>query len=246
MNGRILVMCASRGRTSRFARMVDSVRKTATIADIVVYVDDDQTEEYGPLITSLGDGIRMLVGPRIGQCASLNHLAKKCPGYEAYGSATDDCTFETEGWDKWVMNAKAGFRGGVGLISPWVNQNTPALDGVEHPRMDFPWCTAEWLDIVGTFTMVNTRHQYWDVALQLVGEMTAIAFAKRTEWEIWHEALAVEERDDDSLKDVGKLMYQIYHIHNDARIVTTWAAKERQSRIAQINKAINLYAKETV
>ena len=72
MNGRILVVCASRGRPTRLARMLDSVKKTSTLADVAVYIDEDQKDDYA----YLADKCMMLVGDRIGQCASLNQIGR--------------------------------------------------------------------------------------------------------------------------------------------------------------------------
>lgn len=230
MNGRVLVMCASRGRPHRLAKMVRSVEQTSDNADVVVYVDDDQVAEYDAVP---GD-FKMLVGPRLGQCKSLNHIWSKCPGYEAYGAATDDCLFETQGWDRWVLDTKHSFKGKIGLIAPFSSSSVP--------RMDFPWATAEWVDVMRSFCMVGTHHSYWDVALQLVGEGAgAIKFAGVQDFKLWHEALPSGDAQDTSLTDVGKLMYQIYHIHNDARIVAMWAALERHDAVEKMKAAIDKY-----
>jgi len=214
--------------------MVQSVERTADNADIVVYVDDDQVADY----ENLPGDFKMVVGPRVGQCRSLNHIWRKCPGYEAYGAATDDCLFETPGWDSWVLQAKHAFKGGIGLIAPFSSSKVP--------RMDFPWATAEWVDVMGSFCMLDTHHSYWDVALQLVGEATQMAFAGPEEFKVWHEALPTGDMQDASLTDVGKLMYQIYHIHNDARSVAMWAALGRHEAIDKIKAAIELYAEAAV
>lgn len=230
MNGKVLIMCASRGRPHRLAKMVHSVEQTSINADIVVYVDDDQAKDYEDVP---GD-FKMIVGPRMGQCRSLNHIWRKCPGYEVYGAATDDCLFDTPRWDEWVLEAKKSFRGGIGLIAPYSDSAVP--------RMDFPWATAEWVDVMGSFCLLDTHHSYWDVALQLVGEgADAIKFAGPRDFKMWHEKLATGDMNDQSLGDIGKVMYNIYHIHNDARTAIVWAALYRHEAIEKVKAAAAKY-----
>ena len=148
MNGRVLVMCASRGRPGELLRMLRSVRETSTCADVAVYVDEDQVEDY---VQAQGLAT-VVIGPRLGQCRSLNHLAKKFRGYEAYGAATDDSCFRTSGWDRWVMQTAEMFPSRVGAIAPF--------SGGDLPRMDFPWVTRGWLETVGSFTVLGTHHSF--------------------------------------------------------------------------------------
>src|SRR5580765_4962714 len=106
-------MCASRGRPQLLVRMVDSVRRTSTKADVVVYLDDDDADTYSVDVPTI-------VGPRLGQCGSLNALYDKFgAGYVAAGAATDDCEFRTLGWDDWVISKTQAFRGQVGAIGPY-------------------------------------------------------------------------------------------------------------------------------
>jgi hypothetical protein len=207
--------------------MVASVEETSTQADVAVYVDEDQEKDYD----SLEGAHRLFFGPRIGQCRSLNALVKKSPGYEVYGSATDDCRFETPGWDRWVLETARSFSGGIGLIAP--------DSGQSKPRMDFPWATARWIEVVGSFSGLDTYHSYWDVGLQLLGEATNIRFAKPDEFKIWHEGLMMDDSVDTALTDVGKMVFSLYHIHNDARTCCVWMAHERQALVDKLRAAMN-------
>jgi hypothetical protein len=226
MNGRVLVVCASRGRPLELARMLDSLEETSTLADVAVYIDDDQQEDYKAI---MGRAI-VVVGPRIGQCRSLNHMVKKMPGYDAYGAATDDCCFKTPDWDQWVIKTAHEFKGGIGVIAPF--------SGGDVPRMDFPWVTGKWLEVVNPFTVLGTHHSFWDVALQILGEATQIKFANRYEFMMWHEGLSGNVIPEKQQTDIGKVVYNIYHVYNDAHCVCVWMALHRQPIIDKLLKAI--------
>lgn len=226
-NGRVLVMCASRGRPDRLNKMIRSVRDTSSLADIAVYLDDDQEADY-----KLPGGINKFVGPRVGQCASLNYIARNLPGYEAYGAATDDSQFVTHGWDQWVLNTCGDLPSGIGMMAPY--------SSATGDRMDFPWATGKWVDTVGSFTVLGTHHSYWDVALQMLAESVhAMAFAREYEFKMHHDALMMGNMDDSTMSDVGKMTYLLYHVHNDARTVCVWCAHDRLPLVSKLRTAIN-------
>ena len=226
MNGRVLVMCASRGRPERLAEMIESAENTSTHADIAVYVDEDQSADYA----QVPGKYRLFTGPRVGQCWGLNHIAKEMPGYEAYGAATDDSRFLTPGWDQWVLRTASGFKGGIGVLAPYWDK--------ECNRMDFPWATAKWVETAGSFTCLKTYHSYWDVALQILGEATQCAFAGHDDFSMWHAELRPGDAKEKQLNDVGRLVHLLYHVHNDARITCVWLAREKQAMIEKLRAAI--------
>jgi len=225
MNGRVLVVCASRGRRDRLDRMVASVLRTSTKADIAVWEDEDDPQAE----PRLSGDYNQVVGPRLGPCRSLNKLVAMFPDYEAYGAATDDCTFETPGWDEWVLGQVKSFEGGVGAIAPHSDQSVP--------RMDFPWVTNRWVEAAGSFIPLGTYQAYWDVALQLVGEATQIRFAKPDEFRIWHESMEVSDRAGMDSKEPRTFMFYLYHLYNDAQIVCVWLAHERKLLVDKLTEA---------
>lgn len=213
-----LVMVASRDRPERLASMIESVRATSE-ADIAVYVDDDQAELYRPVIAA-SNGPKVCVGPRIGPCASLEHLAASHPGYDAYGAATDDCEFLTAGWDQWMLKQCRGVR----MFSP------------NGTRMDFPWMSGVCMRALGSFvpTAKNTaggtfyfRHYYWDVALEVLADSVGCLVRTAEEFVIRHHEL------DPSYTRAE----QDFIIGADARALTMWAAFSRPVDIEQLRAA---------
>jgi len=216
VNGRVLVMCATRNRPQQFAAMVESVRKTSTKADLVAYVDQDQREMYETVEAD------MFFGERVGQCRSLNELARRMPGYSAYGSATDDCIYETPGWDSWVLkNANR-----LTAFAPFCEA---------YGRMDFPWISARWLEAAGYFCPLETRHFYWDVALQIAAEDVGLLSATKEQFHISHsnmEWFGEEMNDENGFKTGVGL--SAYYIHRDAMVSMIWLAHERRAFVEKL------------
>lgn len=209
-NGRILVMCASRGRPHSLEHMTRSVRETSAKADVVAYADSDQKELYQGL------SCQTSFGPRVGQCRSLSALAMKYPGYDVYGAATDDCLFRTKGWDDWVLKVASEFPSRVGAIAPFTS---------EYGRMDFPWVTEGWLSAAGVFCPIDTRHSYWDVGLQVAAEQVAFKAATMEEFFIEHLALPPALEDGEDFAELASLdQMTIENMNKDAKTVLTWIA----------------------
>lgn len=232
MNGRVLVMCASRGRPEALQRMLDSARVTSSTADIIVYVDDDQKDLYA----GVRGRYRVASGRRLGPCASLNALAKLMPDYEAYGAMTDDCTFETVGWDQWVLKTAASFKAGIGAIAP------KTVEGDED-RMDFPWLTNRWVEVLGKFVPVKTYHFFWDVVLQVMGEQTQIAFAKEDEFLIRHEDMvpspeALDESTAGGFEPTTEYGRRVVFSYSDAKESLRWIARKMKPEVAKLRAAI--------
>lgn len=226
MNGRVLVMCASRERPDSLVRMVSSVKSTSDNADVVVYLDDDDRYNYPKTIP----GATVVVGPRHGQCTSLNSIAHHNPGYSAYGAATDDCIFETPGWDEWVLGRASGFPAGIGAISPYCEL---------YGRMDFPWVTGEWLKVAGRFVPMNVRHFYWDVALELVGEDIGISYATQQEFHVSHEGI-IPPKDEGPITGDSMYNHRVLDSHRDSREVCRWLALDRKGFIKKMLDAQSL------
>lgn len=224
MNGRVLVVCATRDRSHLIGNMVDSIYATSTRADVAIYVDDDHPDDAA----GVDSRATIVVGPRIGPCASLNELVRKFPGYEAYGAATDDCEFMTPGWDRWVLECCRLAPEGIALIAPRCESDF---------RMDFPWATARWIEVVGSFCGVDTHHYYWDVALELLGELTSIAYAKESEFSIRHFGVMAGKGQGDQDFPTG-IGIMAYYAHADARTVCIWMFKERRQLIRKLQAAL--------
>lgn len=236
MTDRALIVCASRDRPNLLRDMIHSFKATSTKADLAVYVDDDQGGPY--LNAALG--AHMIVGPRIGPCAALNALVKAHPGYAVYGAVTDDALFENDGWDQWALTAAAGFPNGIGLLAPITHM---------HGRMDFPWATAGWIDVVGDLCYPGTHHFYWDVALELLGEsLGLIRYATRDECTLIHLEAGPSPvpMDEDAPLDIAQCdaatQKALAHAYADAKIVCAWAAHSRKPMLAKLKEAITCAA----
>jgi hypothetical protein len=207
--------------------MIDSVLRTSTRADVVVYLDEDQESLY----RGTDRRAKLVVGKRHGQCVALNSIHAGFPGYLAYGAATDDCEFMAPGWDQWVIQTTHGFRGGVGAMAP----------AHEHPqRMDFPWFTDKWIQALGLFVPLGTEHFYWDVALEVIGEFTQIAYATPEQFLIRHDHLEPREGVPDNRHDMKtEISLHFFKMAQDARFTCAWLATERRGAIAKLREAMN-------
>jgi hypothetical protein len=204
--------------------MIQSVLDTSTEADVAVFVDDDQREVYA----GTDSRAQVVVGKRRGQCASLNALQNVHPGYLAYGAATDDCEFVTPSWDRWVIQARESFAGNVGAIAPRCEMDQ---------RMDFPWFTDRWIKVAGGFCPVGTQHEYWDLALELVAEQVAIAYAKPGECDIVHHSEPATDLTDHP--DMLPTESAIWMLKNcqDGRFACAWLAHNRRQLIQLLRLA---------
>lgn len=232
-SGRVLAMCTTRSRPEALQGMLDSAARTSTLADIAVYTDDDQTELY----SGVKGKYRRFSGPRMGPCKSLRTMAAALPGYAAYGAMTDDCTFETVGWDSWVLAKAAEFKGGIGAISPRTNEGY-------SDRMDFPWVTGRWVETVGFIPeSLSTYHFSWDVALQLMGEATNIAFASESEFLIDHQGMvpdqSIKEPDfDNKSEPTTDYGLRVFYAFADGKETVRWIALEMRPVIEKLKAAI--------
>lgn len=217
-------MCASRSRPKQLNRMVESVFSTSEEAAVAVYIDEDQRHEYA----GIDQRVLVTVGKRVGQCAALNLLHARNAGCLAYGAATDDCEFVTPGWDRWVLRARDRFPGRLGAIAPRCDQDM---------RMDFPWFTNAWLKVTGDFCPLGTRHEYWDLALELVAEQVAITYAKKGEFDIVHHSEQPTDLTDNP--DMLPTEAAIWMLRNsqDGRFACAWLAHNRRPLIQALQEA---------
>ena len=178
MSDRVLVVCASRNRSFLLKDMLESMLNTSVNADIGIYLDEDNEHEYDEIRDSSGPRVSFIVGPRIGHVPALNEVARRFPGYIAYGLATDDSLFLTPGWDVWAISTARQFRGGIGTFSPYFGK---------EGRNDFPWVTGGWIKAVGSYGLTESKFYYWDIAIRALGELAeCVVYAKKGEFAMEH------------------------------------------------------------
>jgi hypothetical protein len=198
MMNRIAVLIPSRDRPEKLLKACRSVLATSNLADVLVYVDEDQRELYESGLTGAGFGprVKALYAARIGPVAAANSLVDENPSYAAYGLITDDTTIKTEtwGWDAWLLETLDFFPRRLAVVSPRHNLG-------EH--VDMPFVSWEWIDCVGWYACPEFYHYCWPILTGLIGEMTAIVHAPEQSFAIHHEGLPhtnLASRDDDAKK----------------------------------------------
>lgn len=211
---KILVMCPSRERPGQLSTMVESVvSRSSENVELAAYIDADEYYAY-PLSLPR---TKIMYGPRIGPVASYNTLVKNNPGYDVYGAVTDDSRFETDNWEEWVGKVVAGFKNGVGCLAPYVR---------DSGRMDFPWATAKWIEVLGYFALKTCKHYYWDVAMELLGQCSQIAYADPYDFRIVHLG--------------SPYMCEPETVLLDSRTLTSWTVWERLRDIRVLREASGL------
>ena len=181
-SGRLAVLCPSRNRPAGFVNLAGSIVKTTNRADLVGYVDEDQSELYEAEVARVKPEWRsrmsVHVGPRVGPVASANALTKAFPGYDAYGLIPDDAVLTADQWAEWCLDVVAFFPNRVGVISPSHNQG---------PHVDMPFVTKEWIKATGWFALPLAYHYAWPLVNALIGEMTAILHAPKDRFHVDHD-----------------------------------------------------------
>lgn len=193
---RVAVLIPSRDRPEKLAEACRSVIETSTVADAICYIDDDQRDEYEPVLIAAGLGprVRVLYGPRIGPVASANILVEDNPDYHAYGLITDDTRITTWGWDAWLLYVLEKFPQEIAVVSPRHNLG-------EH--VDMPFVSKRWIEVVGWYACPEMYHFCWPILTGLIGEMTAIVHAPEQSFGIHHEGLPhgnLDARESDERK----------------------------------------------
>jgi hypothetical protein len=193
---RVAVLIPSRSRPEKLFAACRSVLETATVADVLCYIDTDQREAYesGFSVANFGPRVKVLYGPQVGPVASANFLVEDNPEYHAYGLITDDTRMISPGWDAWLLDILKMFPQEIAVVSPRHNLG-------EH--VDMPFVSKRWVEVVGWYACPAMYHFCWPILTGLIGEMTAIAHAPEQSFSIHHEGLPhgnLQAREDDEKK----------------------------------------------
>lgn len=164
MNGKILMIVPSRDRPELLKIAADSILETTTHCDVGVYVDDDQTDLYGGVLSYLLDTDRVVqvIGPRIGVCPSINAVFRGLPDYSAYGVMIDDAEVRGPGWDDLLLKRWDNGRL-VGCASPAHNIG-------DH--MDYSIVSSAWAHALGWVVYPGLMHWCWPSVNEVLGEAT--------------------------------------------------------------------------
>lgn len=182
----IAVLCPTRRGPGHLAGMVKTMIATSTRARVYAYVDDDQRTMYQDGIPQQFGGetpgeLIIHSGPRIGPVAACNELvAKALPGTRIFGMVPDDAEFRTKGWDDWLVRTIDSFPGRLGVASAAHNYGG---------YVNFPWVSADWIQVVGWYFYPKNFHFCCDTILELLGDATNIVHAKPEEFQMFHHGL---------------------------------------------------------
>ncbi len=126
-NGRLAILVPSRGRPLTFLRFVESwLATTAGCSDIIVrngtadpcYHEYDSFEGLPNLIRYVGDDAPYAgsITGNAGYLPAQQEMWERYPGYAAYLSIEDDCTFEEKGFDKTLLDMLSFYPNAVGCV----------------------------------------------------------------------------------------------------------------------------------
>lgn len=215
----ILVCCASRDRPESLRRTVDSFCATSTRADMAVFVDSDQINQYldaydWEAVTS--GRVLFHVGTRVGPNASINTLYQKYRDqYCIFGVTPDDSRFVRRGWDDFVIENVAKFPAGIGVVSP------SHSDG---EYCAYPYVSRAWLDIVGFYAFPEAHSFVWDTCIELLGEATNIIRAPSDVFYMEHDCKASENFDE--------------YLRVDEHAFLSWCAVSRAGIVKRLKAAM--------
>ena len=112
----LLVMVPARGRKANAERLIKSFSETATCADLVFVLDDDDEATYEGV--EWGNILHGVLSPRGSLQQKLNQTAAAMmAAYPALMWTGDDHEFKTPGWDRMMLDALEGL-GGHGWVYP--------------------------------------------------------------------------------------------------------------------------------
>jgi len=218
-------MCASRGRPGYLYEAMDSVLSSSSSVDVCVYLDEDDAWRYG----DTRNGVRVINGPRIGHCLSLDAMVRSNPGYSAYAVFTDDMRYTTKGWDEWVLETVSRAPAGLAAIAPKLSS---PVGCDTSGRMDLPCLSGGWVDLFGRFCLLDAEFYYWDIAIQVVADHTRTSrYAQEDEFSVHHLCLMESYDLPDAKEALRRKEISAFH---DSRNTCVWMQDGRREAIRKI------------
>lgn len=225
-NGKALIMCPTRGRPERCARMIESFSATRQgNTELICYVaeDDPQIEAYrayanAPRSGKRFAGIRFEFGPRI----TIVRVFNKCLEHEAdfYGEINDDHIYHTEGWDVKLESAIIAHGRGMAYGR---TENLPS--GV--------MISADCVRALGYFHVPCFQHQYCDNAMRDLYNSAGLLIHVPEVWiEHCHPVFGKATPDETygAMAAAGP---------DDAKAYERWRRDDFQNHLAKLIGAVN-------
>jgi len=162
MTAPLLVIVPTRTRPHNVAELIASFEATRTVADLLVWVDDDpDPDAYDELVATRPEWCQIVrSSTRRRLCGTLNHIAPiYADGYGVLGFLGDDHRPRTPGWDVQVLAA---------MQSHGVVYGNDLIQGERIPTAVF--MDAEIVRRTGRFVHPDVVHLYCDNAWRTLGE----------------------------------------------------------------------------
>ena len=172
----ISLLCPSRGRPKKLARLIKSIANTATIPsriEILIYVDDDDPEKFeyilshknlvlDPLISKLKN-IDLFVDQPFRTPILNNILSDRAQG-NILMITNDDQIFRDKNWDIRIDEEARKFPDNIYCM--WFN------DGRYQEKIcTFPILSREWVDTIGYIEPFLFEHFNCDLWTWQIGKM---------------------------------------------------------------------------
>jgi hypothetical protein len=129
---------------------------------------------------------------------------------------TDDSTIGPLSWDQWLSRTIAGYPGRLVIVSG------------EHSGADYVNFVAmgrEMVEAIGWFALPNVIAWCWDTCLELIGDATAIVYAKPDEMSFNHRYEVTKEPIGDPKTDCYSFLM--------------WCVQERKRIVYRVRQKIN-------
>lgn len=153
----LLVVCLTRGRPEKFARMMDSLLATSRMSDIRVYMDIDDPKRLSYPTYS----VEYVNIPRRLPAQTLNEVFVNEIKYPYYFVASDDILFHTDGWDE-ILVSEIDKAGGWGIA-----YGNDMYQGRKLPTS--PLISSNIVHALGWFILPTLGHLYGDNVMKDIG-----------------------------------------------------------------------------